>query len=193
MVRCPPLRPAVFLDRDGTIIVERHYLSDPTLVELEDGAPAALRRLDEAGFILVVVSNQSGIGRGKFGIEAAHAVNDRVTELLGAENVKIAGWYMCPHHPDESCDCRKPATAMAHQAARDLDLDLSRSFVIGDKQSDIEFARAINSRGILVTTGHGRQAVDWAMSQSIPVCSGMSEASELICGSQTPDHRRTGE
>ena len=187
MAGCSHLRPAVFLDRDGTIIVERHYLSDPAGVELESGTPEGLRRLTESGYTLVVVSNQSGVGRGKFGIEAAHAVNDRVAELLGDEGVRIAGWYMCPHHPDEGCDCRKPGTAMAYQAAHDLDLDLSRSFVVGDKQCDIEFAQAMGAQGILVTTGHGRQALDWAMSRSIPICSDLKEAANLICEISKPD------
>jgi histidinol-phosphate phosphatase family protein len=182
MVRRLELRPVVFLDRDGTIIVERHYLSNPAGVELEVGVPEGLRRLSEAGYTLVVISNQSGVGRGKFGIEAAHAVNDRVAELLSAEGIIIAGWYMCPHHPNEGCNCRKPAAALAYQAARDLDLDLAHSFVIGDKRSDVEFAKAFDSMGILVTTGHGKLAVDWAVSQSIPICSNLKEASELICG-----------
>ncbi|WP_019832298.1 D-glycero-alpha-D-manno-heptose-1,7-bisphosphate 7-phosphatase [Sphingomonas sp. PR090111-T3T-6A] len=173
-------RPAVLLDRDGTIIVERDYLSDPALVELETGAVEGLRALAEAGFVLAVLTNQSGIGRGYFDLMAAKAVNARVAELLAAEGIVIAGWYLCPHAPDEECDCRKPRPGMARQAAEELGLDLARSWVIGDKSSDVGLADAVGARSILVTTGHGRKDEAAMRAQGVPVCATLVEAAGLI-------------
>jgi len=147
-------RPAIFLDRDGTIIVEREYLADPADVALERGAAEGLRRLQHLGWPLVVVSNQSGVGRGYFPESAVHAVNARVADLLRAEGVTIAGWYHCPHAPDDRCACRKPADGMIRQASADLGLDPTRSVMIGDKPSDVELAHRIRAIGILLETGH---------------------------------------
>lgn len=172
--------PTVFLDRDGTIIVEKHYLSDPALVELEAGAAQGLKLLCELGLTLVVVSNQSGIGRGKFGIDAAHAVNARVAELLAEHGVSIAGWYMCPHAPGTDCSCRKPLPGMAQQAHEELDVALQGAYVIGDKRIDVELGHAIGGVGLLVTTGHGREDESWARSQQVPVFDGLLSASQYI-------------
>ncbi len=181
-------RPAVLLDRDGTIIVERDYLSDPALVELEDGAAEGLRSLAEAGWVMVVLTNQSGIGRGYFDRAAAEAVNARVAELLAEEGVSIAGWYLCPHAPGEDCDCRKPRPGMAFQAASELDLDLSRSWVVGDKRSDVELADAIGARAILVMTGHGRKDEASMHARGVSVCLTVAEAALRIArASTTPD------
>ena len=180
------LRPAVLLDRDGTIIFEKNYLSDPDMVELERDAVEGLRSLSEQGFVLVVVSNQSGIGRGYFGIEAAEAVNRRVDQLLRAEGVAIAGWYICPHSADEACACRKPMPGMALEAAADLGIDLTRSFVIGDKRSDAELAHAVGAIGILVTTGHGDGDVAWARSCSVPVCQTLADAARIVGATALP-------
>lgn len=172
--------PAIFLDRDGTVIVEKNYPSHPDQVELCDGAAAGLRAMAKHGFPLVVVSNQSGIGRGYFSIEQADAVERRVIDLLSREGVVIAGWYRCPHAPETACVCRKPAPGMIHAAVRDLDLDPSRSFVIGDKWSDIELAAAVAAVGILVTTGHGHIDADRARKQHVAVCRDLVEASDEI-------------
>lgn len=173
-------RPAVLLDRDGTIIVERDYLSDPALVELEAGAAEGLRALAEAGFVLAVLTNQSGIGRGYFDLAAAEAVNARVAALLAAEGVSIAGWYLCPHAPGEDCECRKPRPGMALQAAAELGLDLSRSWVVGDKGSDVGLADAVGARAILVTTGHGRKDEATMRAQGVTVCATLAAAAGLI-------------
>ena len=114
------LRPAILLDRDGTIIVDRHYLSNPAEVELLPGAVAGLRRLADAGFALVVVSNQSGVARGLLTEADVAAVNARTAALLANEGIQIAGWYYCPHGPEAGCDCRKPAAGMAERAAAEL-------------------------------------------------------------------------
>jgi D-glycero-D-manno-heptose 1,7-bisphosphate phosphatase len=150
-------RAAVLLDRDGTLIVDRDYLSDPAGVELLPGAAAGLRKLRDLGLALVVVTNQSGIGRGLFDEAALAAVHDRLTTLLAAEGVRLDGIYHCPHAPADDCACRKPRTELALRAARDLGLDLARAFVVGDKRADVELGRALGVPGILVRTGYGER------------------------------------
>lgn len=149
------LRPAALLDRDGTIIVERDYLGDPAGVELIPGAAAALRRLAAMGYALVVLTNQSGVARGYFGLDDVARVHGRLEALLAAEGVRLDGVYICPHGPTDACDCRKPLPGMAHAAARDLGLDLARSVMIGDKKVDLDLGRAVGARAVLVRTGHG--------------------------------------
>ncbi len=172
--------PPVFLDRDGTLIVERHYLRDPDLVALEEGVADGLIRLQEHGHPLIVVSNQSGIGRGLITLQDVQRVNSRVAALLGEFGVEILGWYLCPHAPPTACECRKPLPGMPLEASRDWRLELAGSYVIGDKQCDLELADAIGGTGILVTTGHGREALAWAQGMSRPVCSGLAAAADHI-------------
>ncbi|WP_036257601.1 D-glycero-alpha-D-manno-heptose-1,7-bisphosphate 7-phosphatase [Methylocapsa aurea] len=172
--------PAIFLDRDGTIIVEKNYLGDPSQVILLDGAIEGLRAMSRHSFPFVVISNQSGIGRGYFSAEQADLVERRVEELLAIEGIAIAGWYRCPHAPDAKCSCRKPLPGMIDAAARDLNLDPARSFVIGDKRCDIDLAAAVGAAGILVTTGHGRLDAEYARSLPAPVCRDLFEASEEV-------------
>jgi D-glycero-D-manno-heptose 1,7-bisphosphate phosphatase len=152
------VRPAVFLDRDGTIIDEVGHLGEPDGVVILPGVPDALRRLSAAGFVLVVVSNQAGVARGLFGEDAVRAVNAHAAELLRAEGAPdLAGWYFCPHHPDITgpCDCRKPGPGMLTRAAAELDLDLEQSWMVGDHPVDAGAARAAGVRPIVVRTGHG--------------------------------------
>ncbi|HEX7118961.1 MAG TPA: HAD family hydrolase [Longimicrobiales bacterium] len=150
-------RPAAFLDRDGTLIVERGYLADPDGVELVPGAAAALRRLAAAGYRLVIVTNQSGIARGLYGTAEFHAVQRRVEERFAAEGVRFDGVYFCPHHPEVTgaCACRKPAPGMYRRAGRELGLDLARSVYVGDKPSDVLPALELGGAGYLVRTGYG--------------------------------------
>lgn len=151
-----PPRPAVFLDRDGTLIVERNYLSDPAGVELLPGATTALKQLREAGFRLVVATNQSGIGRGYYTIEDMHRVNARLVELLRADGVDLAGIYFSPEGPDASSTTRKPLPGMLLAARDELGLDLSRSYMVGDKLADVECGRNAGVRAaLLVRTGWG--------------------------------------
>ena len=152
------LRPAVFLDRDGTLIEEVGHLGDPDGVVLIPGVPRALRRLDGAGFALVVASNQAGVARGLFTEDDIRSVNARTADLLASAGAPpIAGWYWCPHHPEFTgpCDCRKPAAGMLKRAARDLDLHLETSWMVGDHPVDAGAARAAGARAIVVRTGHG--------------------------------------
>jgi D-glycero-D-manno-heptose 1,7-bisphosphate phosphatase len=145
----------VLLDRDGTIIVEKHYLSDPEDVELIPGAADALRRLSDLGLGLAVVTNQSAIGRGYFDAARLEEVHERLTELLAAERVRLDGIYHCPHHPEDGCACRKPAAGMGLRAARELDFEPSRAFVVGDMAGDLGLGRALGATTLLVRTGHG--------------------------------------
>lgn len=153
-------RPAVFLDRDGTIIVEASYLADPDGVELVPGAAGAIRALQDAAFAVVVITNQSGIGRGLYTLADYHAVAARLEALLEEEGVVVDATEFCPHHPDKStpCDCRKPGTALHRRAAVALDLDLAGSFYVGDKVSDVRPAKELGGQGILVRTGYGAEA-----------------------------------
>jgi D-glycero-D-manno-heptose 1,7-bisphosphate phosphatase len=176
----PGRAPPVFLDRDGTLIVEKHYLSDPAGVALESGVLEGLALLRSRGHPLVVLSNQSGIGRGFFDERAAERVNARVAELLEPRGIDILGWYMCPHAPEMGCDCRKPLPGMALAASRDLKLELAGSFMIGDKRADLELADAIGATGILVASGHGRSAVVWARAEGRPVFDDFKAAAEYI-------------
>lgn len=159
-------RKAVFLDRDGTLIVERNYLGDPAGVVLLDGVPQALKQLADAGFFLVMVTNQSGVARGFFTMEDVEKVNDRVQELLSKEGVRLDAVYVCPHHEQGTvleyavpCACRKPNPGMALAAAEDWNLDLSASYMIGDKPADVSFGRNFGAReSYLVRTGYGAEA-----------------------------------
>lgn len=172
-------RAAIFLDRDGTLIQEVGYLGDPEGVVLLPGVPEALRRLRDAGYALVLVSNQAGVARGLFTEDDVRAVNARLAELLAEHDVALDAWYWCTHHPEVGgpCDCRKPATGMLERAAREHGLDLARSWMVGDHPSDVECARRAGARGILVLTGHTGhgEAVDEA-----PVAKDAAAAADLI-------------
>ena len=153
-------RAAVFLDRDGTLIDEREYLDDPADVRFVPGAAEAVRRLRDAGLAVVVVTNQSGIARGLYTEEDYRAVAERVAADLDARGASLDAVYHCPHHPDFTgpCACRKPGVKLYRDAARELDLDLERSFFVGDKISDVVPAHALGGRGILVRTGYGGES-----------------------------------
>lgn len=152
-----PRRPFVILDRDGTIIEERHYLSDPGQVVLLPGAAKGLAKMRRLGLGLAVVTNQSGIARGYFDHQRLAQVNGRMTELLAGQGVSLDGIYYCPHHPDQGCACRKPATGLIEQASAELGFDQKSCFVIGDKPCDIDMGRAAGAITFLVRTGYGRE------------------------------------
>jgi len=152
---CTARRPAAFLDRDGVLNVDRGYVYQPEALEWIAGAPQAVRLLNEAGFAVIVVTNQSGIARGKYTEADMHAFHAVMQQRLRAEGAHIDAFYFCPHHPDGSvvalaipCDCRKPGTGMLEQAAREWPLDLRRSFLIGDKDSDMTAAAAFHIPGV---------------------------------------------
>jgi D-glycero-D-manno-heptose 1,7-bisphosphate phosphatase len=146
-----PLPAAVFLDRDGTIIADRHYLSKPEDIELVAGAPEAISRINALLVPVIVITNQSGIGRGYFTVEDHLAVTRRLDEMLNVEGATIDASYYCPHAPEEGCDCRKPGTRLFRQAAADYPgIDLSRSAYIGDRMRDIEPGLAFGGLAVLV-------------------------------------------
>lgn len=152
---------AAFLDRDGTIIYDAEYLSDVDRIEFIPGAFEALKILRDAGYKLVVVTNQSGIARGLYSVEQYRAIESRMEQLLADQGIALDGVYFCPHHPDFTgpCDCRKPALGMYEEAARNLDLDLARSVYIGDRVRDVEPAMTVGGQGILVRTGAGESEI----------------------------------
>ncbi|MGC4056286.1 MAG: HAD family hydrolase [Paludibaculum sp.] len=169
----------VAFDRDGTLIAEKNYLSDPDQIELLPGARQAVDRLRAAGYGLIVITNQSGVGRGYFGMDEVRAMNQRLEELLGS----FDGIYVCPHAPADQCDCRKPKPTLLLRAAAEHGFDPAESVVIGDKDVDVSLGQNAGGRGILVTTGYGakhlaegrtkpdftaetlEQAVDWILSR----------------------------
>ena len=153
----PSPRRAVFADRDGTIIEDRHYIADPAAVTLIPGATDALLRLREMGFALVVVTNQSGIGRGLYTQADYHRVAAEVARQLADAGVVMDGTYFCPDGPGGSPDttCRKPSPVMYRRAAADLGLATAGSYYVGDKRSDVLPAQTLGGTGILVRTGHG--------------------------------------
>ncbi|HET7564898.1 MAG TPA: HAD family hydrolase [Gemmatimonadaceae bacterium] len=145
-------RPAVFLDRDGTIIEDTGYLSSPDEVALRPGAADAIARINAAGIPVIVISNQSGIGRGYYTEEEYDRVRAQVEETLLSRSARIDATYICPHAPDHTppCECRKPGTLLFQRAADDLALDLARSWYIGDRWRDIAPAETLGGHGILV-------------------------------------------
>ncbi|MBI5328380.1 MAG: lipopolysaccharide heptosyltransferase II [Deltaproteobacteria bacterium] len=147
---------AVFLDRDGTINHDTGYIDSPERLVIINGAASAIKKLNSKGFRVVVITNQSGIGRGYFSKEALDAVNKKLEEVLMKGGAHVDGIYYCPHHPDDNCECRKPRTGLLEKAKKDLNIDFKKSYVIGDKVSDVEIAQGIGGKGILVLTGMGR-------------------------------------
>ena len=134
-----PLRRAAFLDRDGTLIEDAHYLADPNLVRLLPDAAASVLRLNAAGILAIVVTNQSGIAQGLLTAAQYEATRDRLDGLLAGHGARLDASYHCPHHPAVSgpCDCRKPGTGMYHRASQDHDIDLARSLYVGDRFRDV--------------------------------------------------------
>jgi D-glycero-D-manno-heptose 1,7-bisphosphate phosphatase len=166
---------AVFLDKDGTLIDDVPYNVDPSRIRLADGAAAGVVRLHRAGYRVIVVSNQSGVAHGFFAEDALAAVEARLRALLGDLGVPLAGFYYCPHHPGgvvaryrALCGCRKPAPGMLHEAARDLGIDLTASWLVGDILHDIEAGHRAGCRAVLLDNGH---ETEWDLS-----------------GPRTPDH-----
>ncbi|SHI56630.1 D-alpha,beta-D-heptose 1,7-bisphosphate phosphatase [Malonomonas rubra DSM 5091] len=178
---------AVFLDRDGTINVEKDYLIDPAEFEFIPGVPEALQKLQQAGFLLVVVSNQSGVARGYFGLDDVDRLHAHMKVLLKEYGVVLAGVYICPHHPTSGvgkykieCDCRKGEPGMLLQAARELDIDLPKSFMVGDKDADFQAGSAAGCSSILVRTGHGEKWVQKAHENNVPAVADLPAAVEKI-------------
>lgn len=151
-----PLRPAVFLDRDGTICEEVGYLNHISRLNIFPWAAAAIRRLNEAELPVIVVTNQSGVARGLFSESLIADVHRAMDENLAAGRAHIDDYYYCTHTLQDQCDCRKPLPGLLRRAAREHALDLERSFVVGDRYADVAMAHGVGGRGLLVLTGYGR-------------------------------------
>ena len=196
------LVPGLLVDRDGTIIVDKEYLSDPEKVELIDGASAAIRKAREKGYKIAVVSNQSGVARGYHTYEDVEKVNAKLTTLLEAEGVRVDGFYFCPHHgkrgrvPEYTldCRCRKPSPGMAEQAALECGLDLRKSVVVGDSLTDIGLGRVIGARSILVRTGYGAGLVEShgerLKRHGVEIADDLRAAVEMLSHSRKPARSR---
>ncbi len=185
--RTPAGRRAVFLDRDGTINVERDYLYRIEDFEFIDGAPEAIRRLKDAGFLVVVVTNQSGVARGYFGLEDVQVLHRHIQDELGKVGAAIDAFYVCPHHPSAGrgefladCSCRKGRPGMLLQAAAEHGLDLAGSFMVGDKLADIEAGLAAGCAPLLVKTGYGAEVAGAVSSTDVCVVEDISEAADRI-------------
>ncbi len=151
---------AVFLDRDGTINEDEGYISNPEDLVLLPGAAGAIGRLNREGIKVIVITNQSGVGRGYYTPQDVRAVNRRLDELLALDGARLDGVYYCPHNPDDKCGCRKPETGLIVRAAEEHSVDLESSFVVGDKASDMGLARGVNAKAVLVLTGVGLEERD---------------------------------
>jgi D-glycero-D-manno-heptose 1,7-bisphosphate phosphatase len=165
-------RPTLFLDRDGCLIVDRHYLSDPAGVVLMPRAGEALRAARAAGYRLIGVSNQSGLGRGFFSADAFAAVMRRLDTLLRDAGAGLDAYYYCPHAPSDRCACRKPATGLLDEAAADFTWEPDRSWTIGDKLADVDLGLAAGLGAVLVRTGYGEAQE--------PLLAGRTERDDVI-------------
>jgi D-glycero-D-manno-heptose 1,7-bisphosphate phosphatase len=192
-VRTEIRRAAVFLDKDGTLIEDVPYNVDPAKIRLAECAPEGLRRLHAAGYLLVIVSNQSGVARGLFPERALRGVEARLRELLEEHDVTLDGFYYCPHHPSGiirqyaiECNCRKPAPGLILRAEVDLNIDLTQSWFVGDILNDVEAGRRAGCRTVLINNGN---ETEWELApQRIPdvVVTELSAAADVILGQQDP-------
>jgi len=173
---------AVFLDRDGTIVEDPGFLHEPDKVKLLPGAAAAIRRLNDAGYRVIIVTNQSGIARGRFTVADYEAVQQRLGALLTAQGARLDGAYFCPHHPQFTgpCDCRKPGLKLFRDAQAAFDIDFAQSWWVGDRLSDVQPARLLGGHGVLVTTGDGNLHQGQARALGVTVVADIGEAVQEI-------------
>jgi D-glycero-D-manno-heptose 1,7-bisphosphate phosphatase len=160
MTHLEPPRP-VILDRDGTIVIDRHYLDDPAQLCFLPGAAEGLRTLSENGHCIIVVTNQSGVARGRFTLERMHEVNERLMQMAAEAGARIDAIYSCPHEPASDCDCRKPKTKLVWEAARQFAFDPASSVVIGDKSTDVELGRRLQAITLLVSADGRAADEEW--------------------------------
>ena len=186
----PGRNKAVFLDRDGTINIEKEYLHRVEDFAFIPGAPQAIKLLKDAGFIVIVVTNQSGVARGYYGEVAVNDLHRHMDAELARTGTGVDAYYFCPHHPEhgigeyrKACDCRKPLAGMLFQAATDFSLDLAASFIIGDKLADVEAGLNAGCRSLLVRTGYGA-AESAKLPVDVPVCDDLLAAARTIVDEQ---------
>jgi len=174
------MRKLILLDRDGTVNEEVHYLSTPDQVELIPGAAAGIRRLNQAGFLVAIITNQSGIARGFLSLSELELIHQRLLELLAADRAAIDGIYYCPHQPADNCSCRKPLPKLAYTAAQALATNLDGAIIIGDRECDILLGKAIRATSILVRTGHGSHFNATPETKPDLICSDLNSAVDWI-------------
>jgi D-sedoheptulose 7-phosphate isomerase len=146
-------RKAVFIDRDDTLARDVPYCSRPEDLKLFPGVGGSIKRLNDAGYLVIVVTNQSGVARGKFTLETLNDIHEKLRADIAADGGKLDAIYFCPHHPDERCECRKPQLGLIQQASRDFDIDIADSFVIGDSEHDVEMGRRAGCKTFRVSEG----------------------------------------
>lgn len=179
------MKRAVFLDRDGTINIEKEYLYQAKDFEFIPGAPEAIRLLNQAGIMVVVVTNQSGIARGYYSEEDVENLHRHIARELAESGAHVDAWLYCPHHPDGRgsyalpCSCRKPLPGMLREASARYDIDLENATMIGDKLADIEAGKAAGCRTVLVRTGYGADEEAYAESHAV-VCNDLLSAVKLL-------------
>ncbi len=172
-------RPAVFVDRDNTIIVDVGFGKNPGMVKLLPRAAEGLRRLADAGFAIVIVTNQSGLGRGYFKQWELDEVHARLREELRAQGADFHALYYCPHRPDEGCQCRKPRPGLILRAASEMDLDLASSFTVGNSDSDLLAGKAAGTRTILISKNSGGP-IAGSMEQADFIAPDLAKAAHVI-------------
>lgn len=178
MPKADLLRPAMFLDRDGTVIEDRGILAEPSDVVFYPDTVDALKRLQDH-FLLFLVTNQPGVARGIITLEHVDRVNARILSHLAEHGITITAVYVCPHQRSDGCSCIKPNSYFLHKAAEEHGVDLRRSFTVGDHPHDVELARAVGARGVYVRTGHGEKHLPELPDGEI-VASGIGEAADWI-------------
>lgn len=174
------LKPAVFLDRDGTIINERGYLSDPMNMVFYPSAFPALRRLQKSGYRLIVITNQSGVGRGYFSLKTLSRINDFFLRKLKKKGITVSGIYFCPHRPNAGCRCRKPKPFLVYKAAREHAIDIPASYVIGDQWRDTELGLRSGATPVLVLTGAGRSNAVAARKSKVEIKKNLLSAARWV-------------
>ncbi|MCA8954312.1 MAG: HAD family hydrolase [Planctomycetes bacterium] len=167
------------VDRDGTLIEEKHYLADPAGVALLPGVVDGLRALAAGGYEIAIVTNQSGIGRGYFDAATADAVNGEVLRQLAAAGVEVGGVYVCPHRPDDGCECRKPAPGLIERAMSELGYTADQCLVVGDKKCDVDLGTRLGARTALVRSGYGAATERDGMCAPDRVVDGLRELAAL--------------
>lgn len=170
----------VILDRDGTIITERKYLSDHNQVELIPNAAIGLKKLKDQRLGLLVITNQAGIGRGYFNLNDLKLIHKRLSDLLAGEGIILDGIYFCPHVPEDNCNCRKPNLGLIEKAAKEHNFDPKMCFVIGDKALDIELGKNMGAKTFLVRTGYGLEVEKQNLVKPDYTVDDLLQASDII-------------
>lgn len=173
------MRKAVFLDKDGTLVKNIPFNVDLSKIEILSKVIESLKALKEMGYLLIIVSNQSGIGRGYFTLSDFQESENYLIKLLNYEGVNIDGFYFCPHHPNEACDCRKPKAGMLRRASMEMDIDLKKSWMIGDILDDVEAGKKASCKTILLNSSE----TEWEINEKRTpdfICETLEDAAQII-------------